>query len=84
MHTLLHFSTYLLFSIFKVAITAKVPFTLSNRDPNRDGWIKEFIKKVMSFLGYFGQSGLQREKKLPIAISMQIFGVVFSTFCGYR
>ena len=25
-----------------------------------------------------------REKKLPTAVSMQLFGVVFSTFCGLK
>ena len=35
----------------------------------------------MKFWAVLGSPGC-REKKLPTAISMQLFGVVFSTFCG--
>ena len=55
---------------------------VSTRDLSRDDWIKKFIKRKR-VLGWFGQSGLQR-KKLPTAISMQLFAVVFSTFCGQK
>jgi hypothetical protein len=37
----------------------------------------------MKFWAVLGSQGC-REKKLPTAISMQLFGVVFSTFCGQK
>jgi hypothetical protein len=37
----------------------------------------------MKFWAVLGSRGC-REKKLPTAISMQLFGVVFSTFCGQK
>ena len=51
------------------------------RNSSRDGWIKESIKRKWSF-GLFWAVGAAEKKKLPTAISMQLFGVVFSTFCG--
>ena len=50
----------------------------SIRDPIRDGWIKEFIKRK------FWAVGAAEKKTLPTAISMQLFGVVFSTFGGQK
>ena len=43
-----------------------------------DGWIKEFIKQKWSSGLFLGSRGC-REKT---AISKQLFGVFFSTFCG--
>ena len=37
----------------------------------------------MKFWAVLGSQGC-REKKLPTAISMQLFWVVFSTFCGQK
>ena len=37
----------------------------------------------MKFWAVLGRRGC-REKKLPTAMSMQLFGVVFSTFCGQK
>ena len=37
----------------------------------------------MKFWAVLGRQGC-REKKLPTAMSMQLFGVVFSTFCGQK
>ena len=37
----------------------------------------------MKFWAVLGSRGC-REKKLPTAISMQLFEVVFSTFCGQK
>jgi hypothetical protein len=37
----------------------------------------------MKFWAVLGSRG-RREKKLPTAISMQFFEVVFSTFCGQK
>ena len=56
--------------------------TYPPRDPTRDGWIKQFIER-MKFLAVLGSRGC-REKKLPTAISMQLFGVGFSTFVGKK
>ena len=53
------------------------------RDYSRDGWIKEFTKRKLSS-GLFWAGGAAEKKKLPTAISMQLFGVVFSTFCGQK
>ena len=50
-----------------------------DRDLSRDDWIKVFINGN-EVLGCFGQSGLQRKKNLPTAISMQLFGVFFLMF----
>ena len=44
-------------------------------------WLDKRINKTeMKFWAVLGSQGC-REKKLPTAISMQLFGVVFSTFC---
>ena len=53
------------------------------RDPTRDGWIEEFIKQKWSS-GLFWAVGAAEKKNLPTAISMQLFGVVFSTFWGQK
>ena len=53
------------------------------RYPTRDGWIKEFIKRKRSS-GLFWAVGAAEQKNLPTAISMQLFGVFFSTFCGQK
>jgi hypothetical protein len=37
----------------------------------------------MKFWAVLGSQGF-REKNLPTAISMQLFGEVFSTFCGQK
>ena len=57
----------------------------THRDPTRDGWIKEFIKQKLSS-GMFWAVGAAEKKtfQLPTAISMPLFGVVFSTFCGQK
>ena len=45
-------------------------------------WLdKRIYKTEMKFWAVLGSGGC-REKNLPTAISMQLFGVVFSTFCG--
>ena len=49
----------------------------------RDGWIKKNYKMEMKFWAVLGRRGC-REKKLTTAISMQLFWVVFSTFCGQK
>ena len=46
-----------------------------DRDPTRDSCIKEFIKRKWSS-GLFFAVGAA-EKKIPTAISIQHFGVVF-------
>jgi hypothetical protein len=40
-------------------------------------------KTEMKIWAVFGSQGC-REKNLPTAISMQLFGVVFPTFCGQK
>ena len=53
-------------------------------DSTTDGWIEEFIKRKWTS-GLFWAVGAAAEKKnLLTAISMQLFGVVFSTFCGQK
>jgi hypothetical protein len=42
---------------------------------------KRIYKAEMKFWAVLGSQGC-REKKLPTAISMQLFGLVFSTVCG--
>ena len=44
-----------------------------------DGWIEEFIKRKWGS-GLFWTVGAAEKKKLPAAISMQLYGVVSSTF----
>ena len=45
-------------------------------------WLYKVIYRMeMKFWAVLGSRGC-REKKLPIARSMQLFEVVFSTFCG--
>jgi hypothetical protein len=44
---------------------------------------KRIYKTEMKFLAVLGSRGC-REKNLPTAISMQLLGVVFSTFCGQK
>ena len=51
----------------------------SSRDPTRDGWIKEFIKRKWNS-GLFWAVGAAEKKNLPTAISMQLFGVVFKKY----
>ena len=47
-------------------------------------WLYKIIYRTeMKFWAVLGSRGC-REKKLPTAISMQIFWVVFSTFCGQK
>ena len=47
-------------------------------------WLdKRIYKTEMKFWAVLGSRGC-REKKLPTAISMQLFEVVFSTFCGQK
>ena len=47
-------------------------------------WMDRKIYKIeMKFWAVLGSRGCS-EKKLPTAISMQLFGVVFSTFCGQK
>jgi hypothetical protein len=47
-------------------------------------WLdKRIYKTEMKFWAVLGSRGC-REKNLPTAISMQFFGVVFSTFCGQK
>ena len=53
------------------------------RDLSRDDWIKEFIKRKWSS-GLFWAVGAAEKKKLPTAISMQLFEVGFSTFCEQK
>ena len=55
-------------------------FKVVTRDPTRDGWIKEFIKQKCS--GLLWEVRAAEEKKIPTAISKQLFQVVFSIFCG--
>ena len=59
------------------------PFHRLNSDSTseiltRDGWIKKFIKQNWSS-GLFGAVGAADKKTHPTAISMQLFGVIFST-----
>ena len=55
---------------------------LCHRFYNR--WLDRGIYETeMKFWAVFGKQGC-REKKLPTAISMQLFGVVFSTFWGQK
>jgi hypothetical protein len=44
---------------------------------------KRIYKTEIKFWAVLGSRGC-REKKLPTAISMQFFGVVFSTFWGQK
>jgi hypothetical protein len=44
---------------------------------------KRIYKTEIKFWAVLGSRGC-KEKKLPIAISMQLFEVVFSTFCGQK
>jgi hypothetical protein len=44
---------------------------------------KRIYKTEIKFWAVLGSRGC-REKKLPTAISMQLFGVVFSTFLGQK
>ena len=55
---------------------------LVNRDPTRDGWIKEFIKRKWSS-GLFWAVGAAEKKNLPTAISMQLFEVFQEFFSGW-
>ena len=38
----------------------------------------------MKFWAVLGSQGCREKKHLTTAISMQLFGVVFSTFCGQK
>ena len=51
-------------------------WTVLPRDLSRDDCIKEFIKRKLNS-GLFWAVGAAEKKKLPTAISMQLFGVVF-------
>jgi hypothetical protein len=44
---------------------------------------KRIYQTEMKFWAVLGSRGC-REKKLPTAISRQLFGVVFSTYCGQK
>ena len=55
----------------------------TNRDPIRDGWIKEFIKPKWSS-GLFWTVQAAEKKNLPTAISTQHFEALFSTFCWQK
>jgi hypothetical protein len=44
---------------------------------------KRIHKTKMKFWAVLGSRGC-REKNLPTAMSMQLFEVVFSTFCGQK
>ena len=44
---------------------------------------KRIYNTEMKFWAVLGSRGC-REKNLPTAISMQLFGVIFSTFCGQK
>jgi hypothetical protein len=47
-------------------------------------WLyKRIYKTEMKFWAVLGSRGC-REKKLPTAISKELFQVVFSTFCGQK
>ena len=48
-----------------------------------DDWIKEFIKQKWSS-GLFWAVGAAEKKKLPTAISMQLFEVFFQLFVGKK
>ena len=76
-----HNGTKKILKVHTNLLTSKTFVCNKIRDPTRDGWIKEFIKKEMKFWAVLGSWGC-REKNLPTAISMQLFGVVFPTFCG--
>ena len=52
-----------------------------HKDSPRDGWIKEFVKRIWSS-GLFWAVGAAEKTNSPTAISKQLFEVVFSTFCG--
>ena len=68
--------------IGKIKILARSCYLLlciRSRDSSRDGCIKKCIKGKWSS-GLFWAGGAAEKKKLPIAISMQLLGVVFSTF----
>ena len=54
-------------------ITIVVELSAVTRDLGRDDWIKEFIKQITGLFWAVGTA----EKKIPTAISMQLFGVVF-------
>ena len=45
---------------------------------------KIIYKTEMKFWAVLGRQGGCREKKLPIAISMQLFGVLFQFFVGKK
>ena len=46
-------------------------------------WLDKGISKMeMKFWVVLGRWGCREKKNLPTTISMQLFGVVFSTFCG--
>ena len=51
----------------------------AHRDPTRDGCIKEFIKRKLSF-GLFWAVGAAEKKKLPTAISNATFWGGFLMF----
>ena len=53
------------------------------RDSGRDGWIKRIYKTEMKFRTVLGSRAAEKEK-LPTSRSMQLFGVVFSTFYGQK
>ena len=53
------------------------------RDPTRDGWIKEFIKRKWSS-GLFRAVRVAEKKNLSTAISMQFLGWFFQLFVGKR
>ena len=52
---------------------------LATRDPTRDGWLKEFVKRKWSSV-LFWAVGAAEEKKIPTAISKQLFEAFFFYF----
>ena len=57
--------------------------TLYPTDFRTNDCIGEFIKRKLSS-GLFWAVGAAEKKNLLTAISKQLFGVVFSTFCGQK
>jgi hypothetical protein len=61
-----------------------VELVTSRNQRSYQRWLEKRIYKTeMKFWAVLGRWGC-REKKLPTAMSMQVFGVVFSTFCGQK
>ena len=71
-----------LFATSKAQSLTSVPLSLSVMLGHQRSYHRWLDKRIYKTEMKFWAVGAAEKEKLPIAISMQLFGVVFSTFCG--